>query len=258
MSQPNDSPLPHDIQLTCLDVGQIELSPAFVDLLVVSRTNYNWPTGTGATKSQQTVINLANEVGRLKIHLDSENAHTIIKLVSEWAGNNARGHAAIANATTNDKQTMLGALNLFENATSYNDSLDLLSGLPGISLVIASKIFRFFSPKIAAAVDRHASYFFNSLNVISLQGTTKSTHFKREWTTANHTSSRLATFSPGYFKRNRQEYTDIYLPLLASIAAKLNSLRIMCPCAATLEHKYWHPTDVEMAAYYWWASNGAR
>jgi hypothetical protein len=142
---------------------------------------------------------------------------------------------------------------------TQNQGLDALSEIPGINLVIASKIFRFTCPYVAAAVDRHASYFFNSLAVVSsIHAPRKATCFKREWTTGRHSSSRLATFTPGYYRLNRQHYVEAYLPILASIANILNKSNLLYTCAATGNKKVWRPTDVEMAAYYWWATNGAR
>ncbi len=112
--------------------------------------------------------------------------------------------------------------------------INLLSSLSGISLVIASKIYRFCCPTLGASVDRHASYFFNSLPVTGKQ---KSTAFHREWANGNHTSSRLAIYSDHGFKRNRNEYFANYLPLLKCISDSLNSLPALYLCAATDKKK---------------------
>jgi hypothetical protein len=133
--------------------------------------------------------------------------------------------------------------------------LDSLSGLPGISLVIASKIYRFCYPRVGAAIDRHASYFFNSLPIV---GQGPSTHFTREWANGAHRGSRLAIYSAAGFAANSSEYVQTYLPTLAGLATALNMAGHQYQCAATGLMKTWTPADVEMASYYWWALNGAR
>ena len=133
--------------------------------------------------------------------------------------------------------------------------IDALCSLPGISLVIASKIFRFCSPNQGAAVDRHASYFFNSLQVV---GRGAATHFAREWANGRHTSSRLAIYAVANYTRNKAEYFEAYLPTLACIAQAMNANQAPYTCAAQNLQKNWRPADVEMAAYYWWACKGAR
>jgi len=259
MPEPNESALPQGVELTRRVDGQIGLSQALVNLLIDARNQYDWPEGTGSAESQQTVIDLEACVAALMNQMDSVNAHAIVQRSSDWAENNKKAHGAIVNATADSKGRMMNALNLLKNPTRIWEGLDALSGIPGINLVIASKVYRFCCPQTAAAVDRHASYFFNSLDIVSLdQGRAKATHFKKEWSTGSHTYSRLATCTPGYYKRNRQEFTEVYLPLLVRIAAELNTLHAQYTCAASGELRNWRPTDVEMAAYYWWASNGAR
>jgi hypothetical protein len=259
MAEPNDAALPQGVELTRLEDGQIGLSPALVTLLIDARNGYDWPAGTGAAESQQTVIDLEADVAAFVNRLNPESAHAIIQRVSDWAGNNKKAHGAIVNATADSKVKMMNALNLLSDPAQIPEGLDALSGIPGINLVIASKVYRFCCPQTAAAVDRHASYFFNSLDIVSLdQGRAKATHFKREWSTGSHTYSRLATFTPGYYKRNRQEFTEVYLPLLVCVRDEMNNLHAQYTCAASGELRNWRPTDVEMAAYCWWASNGAR
>jgi len=133
--------------------------------------------------------------------------------------------------------------------------IDQLCAINGISLVIASKIYRFCVPNIGAAVDRHTSYFFNSLSVRG-QGTP--THFQREWANGAHTSSRLATYNPAGYASNRAQYFQEYLPLLAAISNSLNNATSQYRCAASGVYRNWFPTDVEMAAYYYWARYGVR
>jgi hypothetical protein len=134
-------------------------------------------------------------------------------------------------------------------------ALVALCNLPGISLVIASKIYRFCAPQVGAAVDRHASYFFNSLPVVN-EG--KASHFFREWSNGRHTSSRLAIYSRADYNRNLTEYVENYLPLSANIASEVNAFPALYSCAATGQRRSWTPADVETASYYWWACNGSR
>jgi len=258
MPEPNDSLLPAGVELRD-KAGKVSLSTAFSALLIASRSEYDWPAGTGSKDSQQRVIDLENNVAECMTGLTTEGANFIFREVSKWASNNTNSHALIVNANEDAKRMMLHSLNLVRTSLTQNQGLDALSEIPGINLVIASKIFRFTSPHVAAAVDRHASYFFNSLTVVSsIVAPRKATCFKREWTTGRHSSSRLATFTPGYYRQNRQHYVDVYLPLLATIANILNSTNLQYTCAVTGKNKDWRPTDVEMAAYYWWATNGAR
>jgi hypothetical protein len=135
---------------------------------------------------------------------------------------------------------------------SARHGIETLCLLPGISLVIASKIYRFCAQQTGAAVDRHASYFFNALPGGA------ATNFRREWANANHTSSRLAIYIPPWLNYNTDEYFDSYLPLLLCIANALNGAHAQYLCAATQARRNWTPADVEMAAYYWWACHGSR
>jgi hypothetical protein len=259
MSEPNDSVLPIGVGLVSVD-GRLQLTPDFVKLLVSARECYDWPSGTGARESQQVIVQLEHEIAEYMCCLDTIGAHKVVCLVSEWAGNNAKAHTAIVNANDLDKAVMLSSLRLLGDRSKLDAGLDCLAGLPGISLVIASKIHRFCYPASGASVDRHASYFFNSIPIIPDQGTNgmKGTSFKREWSTGRHTTSRLATFTDSGYMRNRKEYVEMYLPLLANIAACLNAIGMGYTCAVAGAPQFWRPTDVEMAAYCWWASNGAR
>lgn len=133
--------------------------------------------------------------------------------------------------------------------------IDALCSLPGISLVIASKIYRFCAPTQGAAVDRHASYFFNSLQVA---GGGNATRFAREWANGRHRTSRLAIYTLSGYVHNKAEYFSAYLPTVTCIAQALNAIPAPYTCAARNAPMTWTPADVEMAAYYWWATNGAR
>lgn len=257
MPPPNTSPILQQIGATVQTVHGSGGQPSqtLVDLLVGARNGYDWPSGTGTQLSQATILNLEASVAGHLAALNINSAHSIVVDVSNWAGNNANSHAAIIGATAAERATMctaIGNLCVPGNAVA---GLGALCSLPGISLVIASKIFRFCAPLRGAAVDRHASYFFNSLPVLN-HGMT--TNFVREWSNGRHTSSRLAIYSNRNYIRNRDEYVNNYLPLLANIANAMNALPALYTCAVTGNQTRWKPADIEMAAYYWWACNGPR
>lgn len=259
MSEPNDSLLAPSVRLHRHEDGQIDLSKELATLLVEYRRDYEWPTGAGIAKSQKAILDLEQHVWALMREPTTENAHAIFERVSEWGGNNRKSHLEIKQANSKTKTEMLSCLKRLGSATPDEMKLYSLSAIPGVRLVIASKIFRFCCPDFAAAVDRHASYFFNSLDVYS-RGirASKATHFKREWANGRRSASRLAAYTPGSFKANVSQYCGVYLPLLRDVAERLNSTKRLYTCAATGHSRRWRPTDVEMAAYYWWARNGAR
>lgn len=202
---------------------------------------------------------MAGRLGALARPEAHAEAHAIVEEVSRWARNNAVSRTAIANATTDTKKQMQKAITLLGSPDGPGPGLDALSCLPGVHLVIATKIYRFCLPHIGAAVDRHVSYFFNSLDVVSSsQPTTKATHFLREWSNGRRASTRLGSYSPARYTHNRREVTDCYLPLISQIAGELNAPFAPYTCAATGLSQAWRPADVEMAAYYWWACNGSR
>jgi hypothetical protein len=219
-----------------------------------ARQSYDWPRGTGSQASQQRIITLETNVSAWMVHLSSADAHNIVVSVSSWAVNNKNAHNNIVGATVNQQNQMRNAVNLLRNPTTALQGLDELSNLPGLSLVIASKIYRFCAPTAGAAVDRHSSYFFNSLPIDN--GFT--TAFRREWSNGNHRTSRLATYQNNVYIHNHAEYFDAYLPTLVSIADALNVGGHKFHCQAQNINRCWTPADVEMAAYYWWACNGAR
>lgn len=259
MPIPNDYSLPTGVGVSKLSNGFLAISPGLLNLLVVWRNAYDWPAGTSATKSQQTIMDLEADVAERMRKLNMDNARTIVEKVSVWAGNNVRSHKAIMAATPSAKNDMLNAIHSFGTNADPSNALDTLSNLPGVSLVIASKIYRFCCPLSGAAVDRHASYFFNSLDIVAPErGRVKATHFRREWSTSYHTTSRLANFTPTSYIYNRREFTASYLPILRKISNQLNALPVTYLCAATGERKQWRPTDVEMAVYYWSACNGKK
>lgn len=257
--QPNSDNLPHGVEVTILESGSLLPSTDLSKLLADNRSSYDWPAGTGAATSQAVIISLESRVANLKQSLNESRAHEIVVKVSKWAGNNARAHRAIVAASQNEKKKMMDSLVAFENDASPRNAIDTLANLPGISLVIATKIYRFCCPAVGAAVDRHASYFFNSLDIVLPgQGRHKAMTFRREWTTSDKKASRLATFTPAGYSWNRDQYVDHYLPLLSSTAKSLDESMVPYLCPGTGKQMVWRPTDVEMAAYYWWACNGAR
>jgi len=132
----------------------------------------------------------------------------------------------------------------------------LLCEIPGVQMVIASKVYRFVAPESGTAIDRHSSYFFNSLPSPALP--VLSSDFFREWSDGKHTSSRLAIYSPSRLSHNMDEFCTVYIPLCTSIAIDMNRSRNLYRCAATRMNKDWLPADVEMAAFYWWGANGSR
>jgi hypothetical protein len=262
MPPPNDYYLAHDVWIRRLADGNLDLSKALEGLLAESRTNYDWPAGTGPSKSQRVIIDLEREVETSLKELDLERGHQIIRKVSEWGGNRSNAQRKIEGASRDEQVRMRDAIRRVLNPSTLKVGLDDLSCLPGLSLVMATKIFRFCCPSKGAAVDRHASYFLNSLNIIWPNGTSdKSTHFKRQWAEKRekrNVSSRLANYSSNGRRLNRDEFVDVYLPLLAQIAESLNRLGVTYRCAVTALNKNWRPADVEMAVYYWGSRNGSR
>ncbi|WP_460110372.1 hypothetical protein [Pseudomonas sp. S3_H04] len=252
MAMPNDAPsFPAGISLTYAS-GSVLPSQSLVTLLTTARESYDWPFNTGRVKSQQKITDLEATVKRLLKGLTTSSAQQIIAEVSSWAGNYKPSHRRILNASASEQLEMLAAIQLCLVPGGSHAALNALSRLPGISLVIASKIYRFVRPKEGAAVDRHASYFFNSLAV-----TGRGTAFIREWPNKSRRTSRLATYSNSRLLTNLDEYVNAYLPLLSDIANFLNRKNhFHCPVAN--QKKSWTPADVEMAAYYWWARNGAK
>lgn len=229
MPPPNDAPsLPAGVHLT----GGCTPSAPLVQLLVTARSGYNWPRGTSARASQQTIRSLEATVAQL----NPVTANQIVVDVSRWAGNNAHSHAHLVGATLIQQAAMQAGITDLVTPGRERFGIDALCALPGISLVIASKIFRFCAPQVGAAVDRHASYFFNSLPVL---GRGMATTFRREWSNGRHTSSRLAIYSPGRYADNRDHYFQSYLPVLGRIADAMNAIPAQYNCAATSRMMNW-------------------
>ncbi len=251
MPEPNDTrDLPQGVMLN----DQYVPSPELVNLLIKARSEYHWPKKTGAMESQQIIRDLELSVADHISTLNPQDAHAIVAAVSKWAGNRDTAQTAINDVSFELKVDMQKAISYLLHDQVIN-GLDELCTLPGIRLVIASKIYRFCSPKVGAAVDRHASYFFNSLPMASGENTC---HFIREWSDKKHINSRLAIYTPDNYILNRNEYVETYLQFLVRIADKLNAQSAFYQCAATNKESLWTPADVEMAAYYWWAHNGSK
>lgn len=90
MEQPNrDSSLPEPVYLTKEANGRLTPSSDLIQLLLDSRAGYDWPSGTGAARSQQTIIDLESVIGDRISTLSKDEAHQIIADVSDWAGNNS-------------------------------------------------------------------------------------------------------------------------------------------------------------------------
>lgn len=257
MPEPNDSQcFPDGVFLTSISGGNYTLSQQLIDLLINARNGYDWPRGTGAKNSQKTIIDLIEKVQDYLLPAPTpKSAHAIVIAVSLWAGNNANSHKAICQATPNQQNQMQAAISFLITPGKECIGIDELCALPGISLVIASKIFRFCCPQHGAAVDRHASYFFNSLQIID-QGNV--TQFSREWSNSRHNTSRLAIYNQAGYARNKTVYLTSYLIILNSIAQAMNAIPEQYTCMATNHKVNWTSADVEMAAYYWWALNGPR
>lgn len=226
-------------------------------MLVEARSRYAWQASPA--ESQRRILDLETETCRRVINLDSDKAHWIVERVSFWGGNKPRAQQDLASATRNQKEDFAAAIRGLLRPGSARGALDALSRQPGLRLVMATKIYRFCAPQVAAAVDRHCSYFFNSLCVREADGRLrKCTQFSREWATGKHNTSRLAAFTNKGHETNLSEYTDNYLPVLAAIAEYLNAQGVGYLCAASCETKQWRSADVEMAAYHWWSCNGPK
>lgn len=255
MAPPLDAPAFDSHTYLCISLAEMLCSSeALADLLVDARENYTWRETTAA--SQQKIIDLETETERRIRRLDAENAHWIVQKVSSWGGNYARAQSVIAAAPPAQKSRLASLIGKLLDPESARSALNELTKQPGVGLVMATKIYRFCCPGRGAAVDRHSSYFFNSLQVRGEGGESRPcTRFKREWASGKHRTSRLAIYSEATCSMNLNEYLATYLPLLGRIAGLLNVKRRGFVCAASRVTKLWRPADVEMAAYYWRSQN---
>lgn len=258
MAAPHQVPVfGSDVYVAKLPGGAVSLSGKLAALLVEARNMYAWPIGETAAVSQQRIIDLETETRHRVKDLDVEKAHWIVSQVSMWAGNNARAQCRIDTALSPQKAEFQASVQKLSTSGSVKEALQALSEQPGLGLVIATKVFRFCSPEAGAALDRHCSYFFNSLPVRGAAGgIATGTRFKREWANGRRHTTRLAIYYHSGYQYNLDEYVATYLPLLAAIAEWLDRQGIRYVCAASSKKKHWRPADIEMAAYYWWSRHG--
>jgi hypothetical protein len=188
--------------------------------------------------------------------LDGANAQWILREVSRWGGNNAEALRKLDDRSFEDNCELAKLISQLLMPTSVKGALRMLAEQLGLGLVMASKVYRYCSPQAGAAVDRHTSYFFNSLAVRDEAGKSRAcTQFKRQWSSGKHQGSRLDIYSSPKCETNLNEYCNTYIPLLGRLADALNSKRGEFLCAASGERRRWRPADVEMAAYFWWSQN---
>jgi hypothetical protein len=229
------------------------ISDKLAGLLTDERERYSWNSTTAAV-SQRNIIELETEVARRIEHLDAGNAGWIVREVSRWGGNNQKALHTLAAASSEQNRTFARLIEQLLTPAPAADALRALTKQPGLGLVMASKVYRFCCPDVGAAVDRHSSYFFNSLPLEAEGGRVSNcTRFKREWADGRHRASRLAIYADYNCEANLSEYCRVYLPALATIAELLNSQSGGFLCAATKAPKKWRPADVEMASYSWWS-----
>lgn len=254
MPPPNDAPaLRREIHVIESCPQELCLSDMLADVLSEARREYAWKAETAA-ESQEMIIHLEEETERRLKNLDGVNAHWIVQEVSRWGGNNRKAIRAIASASSEQKLELADLIDQLLTPSSSQDALRALTNQRGLSLVMASKIYRFCCLQIGAALDRHSSYFFNSLSLRVEAGEPRyCTQFKREWANGKRRASRLAVYTDSKCDANLNEYCATYLPLLKAIANALNSQRGGFPCATSGVIRPWRPTDVEMAAYFWWS-----
>lgn len=259
MPPPNDAPVfSTEICTIEYDRKALRVSDLLADLLSDAREQYVWGA-KDASESQEIIVRLESETVSRLTDLHADNAQRIIHEVSRWGGNNETAIRAIASASPQQKHTFAELIGQLVTPISTEPALRALSKQPGLGLVMASKIYRFCCPLVGAAVDRHSSYFFNSLSVHDETGKLRvCTRFTREWANGKHRASRLAVYTDSKRDANLREYCAIYLPLLRAIADALNCQRGGFLCAKSRARRPWRPADVEMAAYYWWSQRADR
>jgi hypothetical protein len=254
MPPPNDAPaFSTEIHLIGSESGELRVSGLLADLLFDARERYVWGARTAA-ESQEVIVRLENESALRLADLHGDHAQWIISEVSRWGGNNETAIRAITSASGEQKETFAELIGQLATPGSSEHALRGLTNQPGLGLVMASKVYRFCCPHVGAAVDRHSSYFFNSLNVRDGAGNPGvCARFRREWVNGRRTTSRLAAYTESNRVANLKEYCANYLSLLGAIADDLNSRRGGYLCAASQSRRLWRPADVEMAAYFWWS-----
>jgi hypothetical protein len=233
--------LPSGVALT-RDRDACRPSESLTTLLVAAREAYEWPLGAGAETSQTQLVALEMDICRKMEARDPALAHEVVVSASQWAGNEATAHARIVKATREERAVMEKALMQVMNLAAAPAAVEALAALPGVGLVLATKLNRLSMPYMTAAVDEHSAAFFNALPV---EGQGFATQF------------RLESEAAADRTRNTREYWDNYLPLLGCLTQALNAGKRRFTSAATGASRSWVPADVEMAAQYWWACNGA-
>lgn len=258
MPAPNDALVfKSGVQILASDGERMRVSDGLAELLVQAREAYAWPKERTSKESRKRVAELELRVEGLAAHLNSRNAQLILGEVSDWGGNNARAQEAISSASPARCREFERTITELCHTSQRRSALRGLADQPGIDLVMATKVYRFCVPNVGAAVDRHCSYFFNSLLDRRVPSAlTGCTQFRRQWADGKHRSTRLATYTQSGREWNLDCYLSAYLPLLAGIADSLNRTVGGLLCAATDVRRSWRPADVEMAAYQWWSRNG--
>jgi hypothetical protein len=254
MPPPNDAPaFSTEIRLIESERKELSVSDPLADLLSEAREQYAWGAKS-ASESQEIIGRLESETTLRLADLHGDTAQWIIQGVSRWGGNNQTAIRTIASVLPEQKQMFATLIGRLLKLGSTEHALRALTNQPGLGLVMASKIYRFCCPQVGAAVDRHTSYFFNSLFMNDEAGRLRGcTRFAREWANGKRRASRLAVYTDSKCDANLKEYCATYLPLLAGIADALNSQRRGFLCAASRVRRPWRPADVEMAAYFWWS-----
>lgn len=197
MPAPNDaSVFGSGVRILASDDGKPRLSYELAELLVQARTGYAWPKKRTVKESQKRVVELELWVGSLAARLDSRNAQLILEEVSEWGGNNATAQHAISCASPAQCHEFARLITEVSHPGQLRTALQGLTEQPGIDLVMATKVFTFCVPNLGAALDRHCSYFFNSLlDLRAPNAPTGCTQFRRQWADGKHRATRLATFT---------------------------------------------------------------
>ncbi len=239
---------------TILTVG---LSEELSQLLLEAREGYAWPLGKSPLDSQRDIIQLEEYVSQKMQTLSMSDAQDIVLSVSEWAGIHGKVFPHFKSLHHEFQNLLHEHIKKFRKPTRVRpiDGIYGLNAFPGIGLSLATKVCRFCLPSFGAGIDRHSSYFFNSLRDKNGEAVVA---FGREWVNNEKSSSRLAIENTRDWANNPVEYTLYYLPLLRIISKHLNSRKFHYKCAATGESRQWRPCDVEMAADFWWAQNGTQ
>ena len=160
----NDIKLPSDIHLTRSQDGGLIVSDGFAELL---------ESGFKAAKGQNTILDLEVRAREYLIDLTVKNTHALIQSVAFWAGNNKLAQNQIDDASPFFKEKMRDAIRYLIDPAKVALGLKRLSELPGLGFAIATNVYRFCCPDVAAAVNGRTSRFFNALNIIDALGSTK-------------------------------------------------------------------------------------